>query len=407
MPNSNFDAKAKAVGSHRKFNRLVRTYLKKWKREPLQASRINVLLGEKFIKKRIPASAGRARLILSELLIDALSKKFDSAGANRKFYSITVIPKWAETLDRNPEINRRLLARTIREAVLALRLHAVCMIELQGVTNFPGRGHGRMLMAHGQGFGWVDGIYDIEAEAARLNAMPEWPKTSLGADAIMLVPVTDREAVRYLGYYISKSPHDAKMAYGSGRAGGWRLQQVMGDYRGEFATRIFEILSHYDLRKLLIGVGGEGDKLVADAIQKLGKWHRKQLKRNSSTKNLDTEALWRELRLHNGSQRYKQVARLKGDAKPERTKLPPVERPRPKAKPPITPGSRKDVWRTPPAEWFKRQPIGWENKRRASQGRPLLDLAKTKINLNPRAYLRVKWVEISSRSRKSRRDTFK
>jgi hypothetical protein len=190
------------------------------------------------------------------------------------FYFWTIIHTIGNTSDRQPEINIKGMQSLADKAFRRFNMDSLSVFEIQGLTNYPQRGEGRILMAHIHGVSWTRGRFDHEAAMELYRSSPAWPKP-FGADPVDIQVIKGTNGdLRRVAYYMFKPPYDAKVHKTvNGRI---RLLPTEKGYRPEFAMRILEGLSQLEV-KLIVRATGAGSRLRKDLFRRLTYRHRSRM----------------------------------------------------------------------------------------------------------------------------------
>lgn len=213
----------------------------------------------------------------------------------RSLFFITFADDCGITSDRTPVLRYELLQQKVFDALQGLGLSAVVQTEVQGLSNYPQKGLGRLLLTNSHAIAWADvSPRTISRKVGDLNRSGEW------SNQFEIQPVHQRHMRNGLadlvmtGHYIDKIPDDTKNLFKG------KLYETMVGYRDEFALRTFEALSHLRLPDLVMGVG-EG-KVIRDAWEgRVMAWHQTRPELDLKTRFLPADEFWRQAREGNGS----------------------------------------------------------------------------------------------------------
>lgn len=151
-------------------------------------------------------------------------------------------------------------------------LHGFGAIEVQGLTDVPGRGAGRTLSFHGHAIGWSsDPAFDAEAVQDRLcasAALRNW----LGARTVNITPVGPTlRHLNWKAYYLLKAPTTGKRLVRDGRTpSGFAFGHVA--IRADLAVRLMEALTQLEYANLLFAAG-DGVAVQAEWLARVSDWH--------------------------------------------------------------------------------------------------------------------------------------
>ncbi|GGD59268.1 hypothetical protein GRI62_00860 [Erythrobacter arachoides] len=266
----NKDPRGKMAFAIRVFANKVKEYAKIHKAPKPDMAMFDEALGYGRLCNSLLASDLTLRKKSGEFLGSAL-EKLKLSNPELKFQFWTFTHDRGHTSDREPTIDIKFLRASADKVLRNLGLAGIYVVEVQGLGNHSLEGEGRMIMVHIHAITWSVDPPDLVMVERELNASKHW-HNGLGADPVCVDEVIDAKAdLKYLAYYLFKPPFDVKMM--ENRQRGPRLKSTLKGYRPEFAVRLLELLSQFDLREL-VRASGDGKLIRTEWCRRLNYWHR-------------------------------------------------------------------------------------------------------------------------------------
>lgn len=286
---------------------------------------------EHMLASNMPLRWDAARALKSALF----KHRKERPKGRRQYYFGTFIDDCGNTSDRSPLVRLREIKDKAYRALKALGLHAVAVIEVHPLMNYPAGGEGRMLLFHVHFIAWSDESFDPSLASAQLNASSAW-KNSLGADPVQIKEIgASRDQLATVAYYLLKPPHSAKNRMPSKKdQARFLLMDTIEGYRPELALRLVEGLSQLDLRDTIFGVNA-GGKIRQEVRSRIQKKHQEKLKSGVLLDSaFDIWLFWLNLRRKFGSENYLPFRFQGPSIGPSATRLRPPKLPKPRKRRP-------------------------------------------------------------------------
>ena len=286
-------AKSKGHKARKKFVKLIGRHVESHKLEEADRVVLRRMIGHGPLDNSLLASDAELRRVAGVFLGEALVK-LKKAIPGLHFYFWTFINDRGNTSDRQPVVDLKGMHSLVDQVFRKHKLASFSVDEFQGLGNYPRLGKGRTIMNGVHAITWSHEQLECEAIMESLNASAVWT-CALGADPVHIQPVglTDGD-LRYLSYYMFKSPYEVKMA--QTREEGIRLKSTEKGNTPEFAMRLFEGLSQLEM-SMIVRSTFDGAKLKADWLRRLTYWHKSRPEwSNDKLPAFDTEEFWRRIR---------------------------------------------------------------------------------------------------------------
>ncbi len=281
------------------------------------------LLGIHGHAERILWSDMPARDKVSRTLASLMVRHQADSPATRTYYFITFIDDCGTTSDRTPNLAVEPIIQKARRTVSSLNLHAVVMLEVHPLMNYPGGGAGRSLILHGHAIAWTDAPFDHRAAEAACNASTAWT-CSLGAKPVDIQPIPREPGhMERVAHYLAKqAPSVKNLMPNHSKPGSLMMMDTIKGYRDGLAARVFEGQSQVELMSVLIGVGD--GSVVRQAVRtELTHWHAVRKSDVLVPKTFDVWAFWLAIRRRDVRTKYQPYRFVGGAYAPIVTVVPP------------------------------------------------------------------------------------
>lgn len=302
-------ARDKLTETHEQFFQSVYAYTDTLKIEPKKKERIDLLFGRKEHGQVMLASDRRVHRKVGRLCIKKMCREWRRAkGSTRRYFWITVIDDDGVTSDRKPEFNARSFKNRLSKYVgRSLQLNAIGVIELQAVTNWPQGGKGRAFLFHAHILAWTDDPNFTTAAAAKRGRELFTIKDANKSVVIKKVGNSEGD-IAHLSYYMFKAPIEGKRAVIKKKKGGGKARHFDPTEEGmrpELCFRLAELLTHFRIQQLVIGIGDEGVAIKRSLLMDLHAWHGElqSVKRDGWPNSVATEEMnyfWEGVREESG-----------------------------------------------------------------------------------------------------------
>lgn len=239
-----------------------------------RALRIGLGLGT---DRKLPETLSLANLKIRksayEILFEAVKPLWKPPSTPRRWFFITLISDVGKSLEYQTVIELARCRRDFSKVLGLTGLHAVALLELQAVSNYPGGGHGRMFELHAHAIGYTDDPgFKPHGTAKRLkrrNILTSW----LGAPTVTIKPVKTLARLRSQCFYLFKAPVKCGrlMKDGFEPSGYKRFRGSIN--RPSLALRLAEALCHIEFDHAVFCTGLGGKALKRDLLQRLRAWH--------------------------------------------------------------------------------------------------------------------------------------
>jgi hypothetical protein len=277
---------------------------------------IAIALGQKGMTERLLLANKKIRFeatrIFQKVLFDYWRQ---TRSPGRKWFFVTFMGDEGNTLEYHPGWRVKPFRGSGYKMLHQEGLNAVGVIEIQPLTNFPGRGYGGTQMVNGHAIAWTDDpSFDHEAVEERLRnsrRLSHW----LGWPTVSFTPIEEIAAenrqsiyddpawqIRWRAYYLFKAPYVGKYLARSNTPGrDWDVRKTT--IRPYQALRLVEGLSQLEFPEVVFGVHG-GTELSRLWKSRLSDWHKKQLRRPCNRRSIlprdaDVASLWHPTRRSN------------------------------------------------------------------------------------------------------------
>jgi hypothetical protein len=310
MPKSNYLPAAeylrRTIEQASRYQQRLERISRKMRLRPRREARVFALFGIKGHCSHIPLSDITARIealeIFSLRVADHLASEVKS---DTPIYHGTFMDDVGLTTDREARFRLRRFRGKVDRAIRKLGLNAVVVIEVQAITNYPGRGLGYFLMLHCHAILWGS-ISDRKRRAAikKLNNSRAWTN-HFGLKPIKLRRLPNNiDQAQFIACYLMKLPACAKRLT-KNRFGKFCLRPVETGYRDHLAFRIAEGLSHYSIYDGIFGVCD--GKFIRKAWKAdLQEWNRVRSESEPPMRRFSTSCLWKGVRRrHNNRGHYR------------------------------------------------------------------------------------------------------
>lgn len=246
-----------------------------WKLNDSEENSLLNLLGMHGYGGEMRASDRTLRSALSDFVVEevcALGKRDRKAKSKKNFYWITFICDKAISTDRDTHINIHSMKERVQHALRNYTpLSAIGFVEIQAVTNFPGKGLGRALMVHAHVLAWSDQEFSYKGLKSRAKGFK-------GAGAMPIhIKIANNTTIDFarMGAYMSKIPFRGKVLKIPKDPSKKPCLYQTVEVRPNLHLRLAEVLSHIPVRRLIFSVG-EGQQIKIKIMNKLDKWHKRK-----------------------------------------------------------------------------------------------------------------------------------
>lgn len=285
--------------SRQHFARMIKRGAKGWSLRPKDRRILRAIMGLRGCSSRMSlADVGLHSMALKKLLPRLQEHREARGGAKQaKYYLATFIPDKGRTSDRVPVFSVRAFHRQIEDSLRSAGLSGIVVMEIQAITNAPGKGLGRTLMFNAHAIVWADGPFNRRSAVKELNASSVW-RCADRLKGVRIDTVTKAEGqLEYLAYYLLKLPHEAKVARMHTTKGGKVRPHLdtIKKYRPDLGLRIVEGLSQIGWTEAVFSVGS-GKDIAGPWLAELKKWHAQRfVKARALTNEFDVPAFWRRI----------------------------------------------------------------------------------------------------------------
>jgi hypothetical protein len=277
-----------------------------WKLNDSEEKSLLNLLGTHGYGGAMRASDRVLRAALSDFVVDevcAFGKKARKASSKKHFYWLTFICDRAISTDRNTNVDIYAMKERVQHALRNYTpFSAIGFVEIQAVTNFPGRGLGRALMVHAHVLAWSDQPFSYKDIKKRARGFKSSAATPIH---IKMANNTTKDFAR-IGAYMSKMPLKGKVIKKPKEPSKKTYLYQTEIVRPNLHLRLMEILSHIPARRLIFSVS-EGQGIRTKIINKLEHWHKHKLRAHKKRFALPYEkvgAFWKRVRTKNKTTLY-------------------------------------------------------------------------------------------------------
>jgi hypothetical protein len=292
-------------------------------------TKFQAILGiEGYARSGLYSSDLKAREFAALLMVKLLSKMwgraYERATRGKRpthFAFVTFIHREWNCSDRDTAFNMMAVRNKASKAIRDAGLNGVCVIEIQGLTNYPEHGKGKTLMPNVHGIVWSRTPIDMVGWRKTINGSPSWP-TDFGCPALHVVELQedtleDRTNIERTVLYMMKPPHDAKyFKPQKGKPGYYKFASTTEAYPPILALRLVECLSHLSMLDMVFGVGKDGVKWCNRWRSGLKAWQKKRFE-TDALRDVDPVKFWAKYRKKSKTEKFKPVRLLKGSERGE------------------------------------------------------------------------------------------
>jgi hypothetical protein len=312
-----FDA---ARASIRSFHNACNGALRAYKLRGAEKSELQAILGEAGATERLLTANRRVRraatYILAGLLRDHRLASF--AFPKRRHWHVSFLGPLVNEYE--PRLDIEAYGRSVYRLLHKAKLNAVFAVELQPLTNYPQRGHGRSFLVNAHALCWTDDpAFDAESAEDAMNESKSI-KSVFGAPLVVFKERTlTAGSVEYSAYYLFKAPFVGKYRTRDPDVPTRWIFNEDHHVRPQFLLRLAEVLSLIEFTDLAWGVRA-GKTVRRDWKKGLTHWNEVQCARPTYPleTGFDTAELWERIRARqeNGSRRYSPIALFGPQPKP-------------------------------------------------------------------------------------------
>lgn len=190
------------------------------------------------------------------------------------FWHVTILHSEWLTSDENTEIRLRQMFQKAAPFLASLTGNYLAVAELQAFANIKHVAGGKLLSLHIHAIVWGERAFDVQAALAAWT--PHFRAIDPAVPSIQIDPVGGRpKDLAKLAFYPLKAAYRCKTRFVHSVTGKANLHESEKGDRYIRYHRLFEILSHINLRKLFHG-GGEGVDILAAIGKKMRSWARRK-----------------------------------------------------------------------------------------------------------------------------------
>lgn len=216
----------------------------------------------------LPLSDTHVRAEAGRLLTPALVSCWRAPPQPSLFF-ISVGGDLGNTFERNPDIRLSAFRRKIHWILDKLKLHAVFVLEVQALTNFPLRGAGGTFMLNAHICAWTNIPFDHEKAERDLSRALQ---CTFDMSPVVIQPVNPSAAdIERCCRYMLKPPTVGKFIRKVPGREWFGVEFASAAVRPNIAVRLAEVLSQIKLTEA-IGGAGEGKAIVAGLRRQLKAW---------------------------------------------------------------------------------------------------------------------------------------
>lgn len=290
--------------AHQYADRLTK-HTRTWGLSRTQRRRLEALLGIRGCRTDIRLSDIPARIRSMEIMQNVVENFFtDGVSVLPNIYHITFADDIGLTPVDSPVLKLQALRRKIYQAIRALGLSGIVVIEIQPLINASPFGKGKTLMMHGHAFAWgTPSRRKFQESLHKINHSRSW-KNHFGAKPVLSLKRSNGvEDAMKLTSYITKLPFDATFQVPAGRDGEFRFRSTTAGYSNALALRVAEGLSHYSIFDAVFSVG-EGKHIRKQWKRELVAWHNKRAARGEALPPFCVASFWKKVRKQNGNRGF-------------------------------------------------------------------------------------------------------
>lgn len=283
------------------FHRLVRAGLERFDLSKGERLELDIAAGKKGMSERLLLSNGKIRRKAGNLLIKLLRRHFlNELDDARRWRFVTVISDEGNGLEYAPELSPKAFQKDVYRLLNEAGVSGIYVLEIQALNNFPHGGHGRTLSLHAHGLIWHDDPAFSWKDA--LSTMRKSPRLRSVFDAptVHFRGLSDVKDIEWRAHYLSKAPFMGKNVVPSsvpGRAYEFKHYPV----REDFAVRLFEVLSHFEVTDVVWGIRA-GTAVRREWLAALKEWHAgelRRLRRHILYRDFDMADMWGRIHRRN------------------------------------------------------------------------------------------------------------
>lgn len=304
------------------FQQKILEYMESVSLDDDQTSIINSLRGQSGRSALLLLSDMEARSHASDQLSRLFIKQSEEH-PDREYFFVTLADQSGFVSDRATLLDVSNILKKAGRALRTIGLHAVAVLEVHPLANYPGGGAGRTLLFHVHAIGWADRPFDPEEAELTLQAGGAW-SNPLGAPPVKIKAIAQEAGnLDEVSRYCLKAPHAAKNRRPSKKdPTRFRLLNTLRGYRPEFAFRVLEVLSQIEMLDIVIGVG-EGKRLRQDFRKAMTEWHKSRVVSGKFLPGeFDIWHFWFQLRQGVGSRFFLPVRIVGGGHRMRLVKMP-------------------------------------------------------------------------------------
>ncbi|SKB98213.1 hypothetical protein SAMN06295920_110126 [Rhizorhabdus histidinilytica] len=282
------------------FVQLLEKAVRSWDLPVRLRHQLRCMIGQDAAMNDMLACDTRLRVVSQDAMVQTLVDYWlPVISKARSMFFLTFADDRGITSDRTPNLRCSSLQQKVAGALKGLGLSAVVQTEIQGLMNYPQKGHGRLLLTNSHAIAWGDvSPRTISRKVGELNRSSVWTN-HFGVKPILCREMKDGLAdLVVVAHYIDKLPVEAKNLFKS------KLYETMAGYRPEFALRLFEALSYLRLPDIVMGIG-EGQAVRDTWECRVAEWQEFRQRIDRETPFLPMREFWRLARAENGSQLFK------------------------------------------------------------------------------------------------------
>ena len=237
--------------------------------------RVEAAISPNVVPNRLVASSPPVRLKAYKIANTLMTAEWArlSDGKDAKWFSLTFIDSRCNALEYEPRVYLPALKKRVDQLIRRAGLNALCVIEVQALSNLPRGGMGRSLMFHIHAIAWTSDMHAtpkaIEDRWCASTAL----RHVLGAKTANVRGIQSLEALERTCAYLFKAPAVAKYVARKS-TGGWEFRDTKPSRFQQL--RLIECLSYLELPKIIWGVSC-GASMVRPFRQQLKCWHASRL----------------------------------------------------------------------------------------------------------------------------------